>query len=99
MKPFCQIASVACLLILGGCAAYEGVYEPACIAYEGDRIELRNGKFYWEKFTDERKVDASRKLIQPCPDYPKQGSYDTFDNRIELLADSILHGMANFGDQ
>ena len=74
--------------MLSGCATIDGVYEPACIAYEGDRIELRNGRFEWDRFTDEHRVDADGNLIDAFPDYPKSGQYKIDDGRLTFLTDS-----------
>ncbi len=46
---------IACLLV--GCVSHEGTYSPACIAYAGSKINLTDGQFVWEKFSDSVVVD------------------------------------------
>ncbi|MDH3415347.1 MAG: hypothetical protein OEM64_03450 [Gammaproteobacteria bacterium] len=75
-----------CLLLLAACANHEGTYEPACIAYEGDRIELRAGRFEWQRFTDQRTVDSDGNLVEPFPEYPKIGAYSMDTERLELVS-------------
>lgn len=79
------------LSTLAACASIEGTYEPACIAYEGDRVILRDDRFEWQRFTDERNVDENGTLIDPFPDYPKLGSYTVDDARVRLNADNGVH--------
>lgn len=86
-----MIARIALLIImsmLAACKSVEGTFEPACIAYEGDRIILRGDRFEWQRFTDERHVDENGKVIDPFPDYPKLGSYSVDDMRLRLNADN-----------
>ena len=79
--------------VLGACASkYDGFYEPACIAHAGDRITLHKGRFEWQRFTDEIRVDDSGKVIEPFPDFPKTGRYELDDNRIELVTDDGAFG-------
>lgn len=58
-----------------GCASVNGVFEPACMAFEGDRVTLDNGRFEWDRFTDVRRIGEDGKEIDPFPDYPKNGRY------------------------
>ena len=74
-------------LLLAACANHDGFYEPACIAFEGDTIELEDGRFSWHRFTDERAVDDAGTVIQPFPDFPKTGSYRVSAGRLELVTD------------
>jgi hypothetical protein len=74
-------------LLFAACANHEGVYEPACIAYEGDTIELRNGRFGWQRFTDQRTLDADGNVKNPFPAFPKTGTYNLEAGRVELIAD------------
>jgi len=69
-------------LFLVACANHEGQYEPACIAYEGDRIELKDGRFEWHRFTDQRTVDKSGNTVDPFPNFPKTGAYKFSDSRL-----------------
>lgn len=73
---------------LCACATIDGLYEPACVAYEGDVIELLDSRFTWRRFTDERKVGEHGELVEPFPDYPKTGHYNYHDSQLDLIADS-----------
>ena len=74
--------------LLMSCAAQlEGVFEPACIAYEGDTIELRDGRFEWRRFTDQVMVDEDGNKIDPFPDYPISGTYTVQDERVSFVPD------------
>jgi hypothetical protein len=75
------------VLALAACAGHEGVYEPACIAFEGDRIELRGGRFAWDRFTDQRSVDADGNVIDAFPDFPKTGKYTLDAERLGFVTD------------
>jgi hypothetical protein len=79
--------SIALVLLLTACANHEGLYEPACIAYEGDRIELKSGRFKWHRFTDERVVDKDGANVNSFPDYPKSGTYRIASGRLELVTE------------
>ncbi len=74
-------------LLLLACANHEGLYEPACIAFEGDTIKLDDGRFSWNRFTDERRVDDAGKVVEPFPDFPKTGTYRVAAGRLELVTD------------
>jgi len=81
---------IALPLLLAACASHEGLYEPACIAYEGDRIELKDGRFEWHRFTDERVVDKDGTIVNSFPDFPKSGTYRIASGRLELVTDEDL---------
>ena len=74
-------------LALVACASNEGTYEPACIAYEGDRLNLAAGRFEWQRFTDERVVNESGDVVAPFPGFPKSGTYRVTDDKLELVTD------------
>ncbi len=74
-------------LLFSACANHEGMYEPACIAYQGDQIELQNGRFTWQRYTDERTVDAAGNVVEPFPGFPKTGAYRVTAGRLELTTD------------
>lgn len=74
-------------LLFSACANQEGKYEPACIAYQGDQIELQNGRFTWQRYTDERTVDAAGNVVEPFPGFPKTGAYRVTAGRLELTTD------------
>ncbi len=73
--------------LLYGCAGVDGVFEPACTAYEGDRLTLRNGRFEWSRFTDVRSIDGDGNEIDPFPGYPKLGRYEVDATKVEFHAD------------
>ncbi|MFQ6007007.1 MAG: hypothetical protein ACE5OQ_16075 [Woeseia sp.] len=66
-------ALAACLLV--GCVSHEGTYSPSCIAYAGSNIELGDGEFLWEKFTDQVIVDDDGNVVDQFPGYPMRGTY------------------------
>jgi len=73
-----------------GCASSAntaGTYTPACIAYEGNKIELSDGRFVWDKFTDEVSVDDAGNVIDPFPGFPVQGSYSIDEDVVRLSTD------------
>ena len=73
---------------LTGCASGpEGVFEPACIAHAGDRIELSKGRFEWDRFTDAVAVDDDGNRVDPFPGYPKTGSFETDGEKVMWSAD------------
>lgn len=82
-----NLTSAFIVLALTACASHEGVYEPACIAFEGDRIELRGGRFSWDRFTDQRSVDADGNVIDAFPDFPKSGKYTLDAERLSFVTD------------
>jgi hypothetical protein len=69
------------------CASHDGLYEPACAAYEGDTLVLSGGRFEWQRFTDERVVDESGNSVTRFPGFPKTGTYRFSGQRLELLGD------------
>lgn len=79
---------IVSMFSFAACASHEGLYEPACIAYEGDRIELRAGRFEWRRFTDQRTVDDAGKIVDPFPGFPKTGTYRVNNGRLELVDDN-----------
>lgn len=74
-------------LLFAACASHEGLYEPGCITYEGDRIELQDGRFEWRRFTDQRVVGDDGNIVEPFPGFPKIGSYKHIAGRLELSGD------------
>jgi len=90
------IVLIACLLT--ACAAHEGIYSPACMAFAGDRIELRNSRFSWEKFTDSVVVDDNGETVNQFPGYPMLGHYRVEGQTVfmetaagKALANMYLH--------
>lgn len=87
VTPFHTALIILLALLITACASHDGLYEPGCIAYEGDRIELQGGRFEWRRFTDQRVVGADGKLVEPFPDYPKTGSFRWAAGRLKLSGD------------
>ena len=81
------LATVAGAL-LAGCTTGGGVYEPGCIAFEGDRVEISGKRFVWDRFTDERRVDAEGREIDLFPDYPKTGRVEVRAGRVRFYPES-----------
>lgn len=76
------------LLLLSGCATHSGVYTPDCIAFAGDRIELDDGRFTWDKFTDQLEVSEEGERIDPFPDYPVRGRYLLDGEKVTFIAET-----------
>ena len=89
MTIFRSVLIVLALLVTA-CASHEGLYEPACIAYEGSRIDLKDGRFEWRRFTDERVVDEDGTIVNPFPGFPKSGTYRMDAGRLQLVTDAGL---------
>ena len=62
--------------LLSACKPYEGTYSPSCVAFAGDTIQLSNGQFVWEKFTDAVQVDEDGNVLNQFPGYPMRGTYN-----------------------
>jgi len=82
-----RLTVIPLLLALAGCNSLDGWFTPSCVAFAGERIELSNGRFEWQRFTDERRIDQDGNVIDPLPDYPKRGDYRVVDGRVEFLSD------------
>ena len=67
------IALTAILLL--GCKTLDGTYSPGCLAYSGSNIELSNGNFVWEKFSDAVVIDDDGNVVNQFPGFPLRGSY------------------------
>jgi hypothetical protein len=85
-----RITLLALILSLVACAIQEGVYEPACAAYEGDKLKLTAGRFEWHRFTDERVVNESGKVVPPFPGFPKSGTYRVTEEKLQLTTDDDI---------
>lgn len=81
--------SVLCAaLFVASCASnVDGMFEPACIAYEGDRIALLDGRFEWQRFTDQIVVDENGDKVNAFPGYPLVGTYELQNERVSLIPD------------
>jgi hypothetical protein len=83
-----RVSIVGAALLLTACASQiDGTFEPACIAYEGDRITLADGRYEWQRFTDQVEVDESGERIDPFPGYPISGTYVQVKDQISLVPD------------
>lgn len=79
---------VAIAGLLAGCASsIEGVFEPACIAYEGDRVALADGRFEWDRYTDAIAIDEDGNPIDAFPGYPKSGRFQQDGERLTWNSD------------
>ena len=78
------------LAVAAGCAAdtnIAGTYSPSCVAFEGNTIELSEGRFTWDKFTDEVTVDEAGNELDPFPGFPVRGTYVVEDDTVRLTTD------------
>ena len=85
--PNVRLLPVFVVVFLCGCSSIDGIYTPACMAYEGDEIELVDGRFTWRRFTDQRLVDENGELVDPFPGYPKNGRFVLGDAQLDLMPD------------
>lgn len=76
------------LVLLAGCASGNGKYAPDCVAFEGSTIELADGRFVMDRFTDQVDVNESGKANDPFPGYPASGTYRFDGNVLHLQSDS-----------
>jgi len=72
---FQMTIGLAVVALLSGCKAIDGTYYPGCVAFEGDKVILRDGAVEWDRFTDQVIVDVDGNVKDPFPEYPKTGSY------------------------
>ena len=79
------ISALVCLT--SGCVSYEGRYSPSCPSYAGNTIELAGGRFEWDKFTDQVRVDEQGNIVDAFPDYPRRGSYRLSGHKLSFTAD------------
>ena len=77
----------ALVCLASGCVSYEGRYAPSCPSYAGNSIELAGGRFEWDKFTDQVRVDDQGKVVDAFPDYPRRGSYSLSGRKLVLTTD------------
>ena len=54
------------------------------MAYAGSNVELSNGKFTWEKFTDAVVIDDAGDVVNQFPGYPLEGSYRTEGQTLHM---------------
>jgi hypothetical protein len=69
--------SAAALLfaLLAGCAGIDGTYTPGCLSHAGNSITLKDGRFVWDKFTDQVLVNDRGEVVDQFPGYPVRGRY------------------------
>jgi hypothetical protein len=84
------IASGALLLSACPANSLEGDFSPSCMAFAGDTIALKNGKFAWDKFTDQVRIGADGKKVDQFPDHPVKGTYTTEEHRVTFHPNSGL---------
>jgi hypothetical protein len=81
-----------CLLAIAAACANNaeitGTYLPSCVSFAGNSIELGEGRFTWDKFTDEVRVDDSGNVVEPFPAFPKRGSYAFDGDMLRLTTDA-----------
>lgn len=80
--------AIAVTLLLSGCKAIDGTYQPSCVAFAGSEIRLEGGRFVWDKFTDQVVVDEQGNTVDQFPDFPRQGSYAVSNDAVTLSADT-----------
>lgn len=76
------------LVTLAGCAAIDGTYAPACVAFEGETITLDDGRFVIDRFTDAVEVDDEGNVLDAFPGYPMRGSYRFDGSVLHMETDS-----------
>ena len=74
--------------LLAGCANHSGMYAPDCVAFEGDTVELTDGRFVLDRFTDQVEVDESGNAIDPFPSHPMRGTYRFKGDVLHLQSDA-----------
>ena len=78
--------SITCAV--AACASHEGSYAPDCVAFEGSNISLADGRYVWERFTDQVVIGDDGEPVDPFPGFPKTGTYDVRGNTLTLRPDS-----------
>ena len=71
-------------MLCAACDDFTGVFEPDCMAMEGDRFVFAGSTFEWHKFTDERRLDADGNVVDPFPGYPLTGTFALRGSTVEL---------------
>lgn len=83
-----NLTAILLAVCMSGCLSHEGVYLPGCIAFAGDRIMFGDGKFSWEKFTDEVVVDDDGNIVNQFPGYPLHGSFQIDGQLLRMESES-----------
>jgi hypothetical protein len=82
------LATAIIAALLHGCVSYEGTYSPDCIAYAGSNVRFSEGRFVWEKFSDQAVKDADGNIVDQFPDYPVEGRYRIEGRVVYMESDS-----------
>lgn len=84
-RRFAALALGVCLL--AGCNYVDGSYYPGCVAFAGDKVRLAEGRFVWDKFTDQVIVDDDGTAVDQFPAYPRQGTYELKGQTLQMRFD------------
>ena len=84
MKHSRRVVLLVLPAALWACTSQELLFEPSCIAFEGDRVTLRGNDFEWRKFSDQVPMGAVGARANPHPDYPMSGTYRLENDRVEF---------------
>jgi hypothetical protein len=68
-------AAAVLLTLLAGCASIDGTYTPGCLSHAGNSITLKDGRFVWDKFTDQVLVNDRGEVVDQFPNYPVRGRF------------------------
>ena len=88
------ITTVLAAGLVAGCVSHDGTYAPSCIAYAGSEITLTDGRFVWEKFTDEVIVNDDGEVADRFPGYPLKGTY-RINGQIVVMTSADGEAMEN----
>ena len=86
-----RLAFIYLLAVIPACANQadiSGTYLPSCIPFAGSKIELAEGRFTWDKFTDAVTVDDAGEVVDPFPDFPLRGVYAVDGDVLRLTTDT-----------
>jgi hypothetical protein len=83
-----RLTVIVAAVSLSACISHEGSYTPACAAFAGDKIELHDGQFVWEKFTDSIVIDDDGEVINQSPGFPMRGSYRVDGQKVSMVSAS-----------
>jgi len=82
-----NLVALGAAILVVGCNAADGEYAPGCIAYAGNNVRLTDGRFTWDRFTDQIEIGDDGKPVDPFPDFPKGGSYTVEGNKVVMTTD------------
>ena len=75
-------------ILLSSCMSYDGRYSPDCVAFEGNIIVLSEGRFLWEKFTDQVFVNDDGEIVDAFSGYPMEGAFRIDGQSVHLRTDT-----------